>query len=121
MDSVNCRALFLLWFIVYLVCFLFCIFERSLQQIFKSCCCGHLFGTFVICDIIYCPVVRYSGLCFKLERPSVNSIACSECVSVCAGDVKYAEIGMEMGRPSGDAVVRFGSEEDALRAISILW
>ena len=95
-------------------------FAAYLNVLFhKCCCCGHLFGTFVICDIIHCPVVRYSGLCFKLERPSVNSIACSVCV--CVGDVKYAEIGMEMGRPSGDAVVRFGSEEDALRAISILW
>lgn len=37
------------------------------------------------------------------------------------GDVKFAEILMEKGRPSGEAVLRFGTEEDALRAISILY
>jgi RNA recognition motif-containing protein len=37
-----------------------------------------------------------------------------------AGDVKNVEMLMDMGRPSGDALVRFGTEEDALRAVSIL-
>lgn len=35
--------------------------------------------------------------------------------------MKYAEIVMDKGRPTGDALIRFGSEEDAVRAISILY
>ena len=39
---------------------------------------------------------------------------------VCSGEVKFAEIKLEKGRSTGQGLVRFSTEDDAVRAISIL-
>lgn len=57
----------------------------------------------------------YEILQFKLLRSMLYT-----CSFVCTGDVMFADMKSENGRPAGYGTVRFKNPDDAARAIGIL-
>jgi len=55
-------------------------------------------------------------LCFKLLQPRGYITVAFDC----AGDVMFADVKSENGRPAGYGTVRFKNAEDAPKAIGIL-